>query len=168
MKLFTSVKVEFTDLDGLRWSQTALRRFPVRYLVHTSRRHLEPIKNIVFSQKYSSYFSNFSCHIQNNTFVVLTNTDLANFSAEDTIRVSTSATKLRPRYTGQQPPATPHISTLLPQCIVDIVIAIDLDLLLKVYSNLNQSSGFRLVYAPHRRAVLRIFRQLGWERDSSF
>ena len=138
MKSFTSVKVEFTDLDGLRWSQMALRRFPVRYLVHTSRRHLELTKNIVFSQKYSSYFSNFSCHIQNNTFVVLTNTDIANFSAEDAIRFSTSATKLRPRYTGQQPPATPHLSTLLPQCIVDTVIAIDLDPLSKAYSNVNQ------------------------------
>ena len=32
LKSFSSVKVEFTDLDGLRWSQTALRKFPVCYL----------------------------------------------------------------------------------------------------------------------------------------
>lgn len=44
----------------------------------------------------------------------MTNADLANFSSEDTIRVSTSSTKARPRYPAQQASA-PHITTLLPQ-----------------------------------------------------
>jgi len=98
LKSFTSVKVEFTDLDGLRWSQTALRRFPS---FHRNIPHISPTSHSTS---------------KNNTFVVLTNADLANFSPEDTIRVSTStsATKLRPRYTGH-PPSTPHLSTLLPQ-----------------------------------------------------
>jgi len=90
LKSFTSVKVEFTDLDGLRWSQTALRKFPS---FHSSTSHTTS---------------------KNNTFVVLTNADLANFSAEDTIRVSTSSTKMRPRYPGQQA-TVPHLTTLLPQ-----------------------------------------------------
>jgi len=82
-------------LDGLRWSQTALRRFP------SFHRNTSPTSHATS---------------KNNTFVVLTNADLANFSAEDTIRVSTSssASRLRPRYSGQQP-VTPHLSPLLPQ-----------------------------------------------------
>jgi len=30
---FVAVKAEFTDLDGLRWTQTALRKFQVRLIV---------------------------------------------------------------------------------------------------------------------------------------
>jgi len=96
LKSFSSVKVEFTDLDGLRWSQTALCRFPS---FHRSTPHISPTSHSTS---------------KNNTFVVLTKADLANFSAEDTIRVSTSSTKIRPRYLGQQV-TMPPFSTLLPQ-----------------------------------------------------
>jgi hypothetical protein len=96
LKSFTSVKVEFTDLDGLRWSQTALRRFPP-FHINTP--------NISSTSHATS---------KNNTFVVLTNADLANFSAEDTIRVSTSSSKMRPPYPIQKT-ATPHLPSVLPQ-----------------------------------------------------
>ncbi|KAF8815591.1 hypothetical protein BYT27DRAFT_7128762 [Phlegmacium glaucopus] len=94
LKSFTSVKVEFTDLDGLRWSQTALRKIQP---FHRSPARLST------SQPKSK-----------NTFVVLTNADLASFSPEDTIRVSASTTQLWPRYPGQQT-TTPHLTTLFPQ-----------------------------------------------------
>lgn len=96
LKPFTSVKVEFTDLDGLRWSQTALRRFPP---FHRNTPHLSPTSHVTS---------------KNNTFVVLTNADLANFSAEDTIRVSASTTKIWPRYPGQQA-TMPHLTTESPR-----------------------------------------------------
>jgi len=89
LKSFTSVKVEFTDLDGLRWSQTALHKFP------TNVAHLSPTSHATS---------------KDNTFVVLTNADLANFSAEDTIRVSASTTRLRPRHPGYQV-TLPHITS---------------------------------------------------------
>jgi hypothetical protein len=95
LKPFTSVKVEFTDLDGLRWSQTALHSFP-------SFHRNTPLSTTSHSTS------------ENNAFVILTNADLANFSAEDTIRVSASSIKLRPSYPGQQA-STPDVSTSLPE-----------------------------------------------------
>ncbi|PPQ87737.1 hypothetical protein CVT25_015162 [Psilocybe cyanescens] len=62
MQPFATVKAEFVDLDGLPWTQTALRN---------------------------------SSNSNSNTFVVLTYADLASFSVDDTIRVSSSSSFLR-------------------------------------------------------------------------
>ncbi|KIM35759.1 hypothetical protein M413DRAFT_449596 [Hebeloma cylindrosporum] len=68
---FKAVKAEFTDLDGLRWTQTALRKLqppPRRATQLAAHPH--------------------SAVSKANTFVVITNADLASLSSEDTIRVS--------------------------------------------------------------------------------
>ncbi|KDR65311.1 hypothetical protein GALMADRAFT_148792 [Galerina marginata CBS 339.88] len=79
---FATVKAEFTDLDGQRWTQrwtqTALRmRQPPQSQPQPQRR--VPRQSEALTQT-------------NATFVVLTNADLASFAPEDTIRASSSST----------------------------------------------------------------------------
>ncbi|KAF8151290.1 hypothetical protein B0H34DRAFT_124236 [Crassisporium funariophilum] len=95
MKPFTSVKVEFSDLDGLRWTQTALRKF-------------QPLQRHASAHVASSHHAS----MIHNTFVVLTNADLASFSPEDTIRVSGSTTKARPRFPSQPTVVSHHHASL--------------------------------------------------------
>ncbi|KAF8968630.1 hypothetical protein BDZ97DRAFT_1916063 [Flammula alnicola] len=72
LKPFKSVKAEFADLDGHRWTQSALRKFqpPQRRASH------------VAAPSHST--------AKKGTFVVLSNADLASFSPDETIRVSSS------------------------------------------------------------------------------
>ncbi|PFH46289.1 hypothetical protein AMATHDRAFT_8007 [Amanita thiersii Skay4041] len=77
LRSFQSVKFEFSDLDGLSWSDSALRK------LHKESR----------TAKNSN----------NATFVVLTNADLASFSPDDTIRVSSLC---RPRSSSRSNPVS--------------------------------------------------------------
>ena len=77
----------------------------------------------------SSRFISFLPHI--SATARHTSADLANVSAGDTIRVSASTTKLRPRY-HEQHTTTPHPTTRVSSSLPV------LDPLLKAYSNLDQ------------------------------
>ncbi|PPQ91046.1 hypothetical protein CVT25_014032 [Psilocybe cyanescens] len=70
MQPFATVKAEFADLDGLRWTQTAQCKLQIRAngTAHTTT------------------------NSNSNTFIVLTNTGLASFSVDDTIRRPTTTT----------------------------------------------------------------------------
>lgn len=74
LRPFASVKFEFSDLDGLRWTSSALHRRQV----HQPQRPDAPQKRLHRATTSTA-------------FVVLTNADLAAFSGEDTIRVSVTS-----------------------------------------------------------------------------
>ncbi|KAF9458299.1 hypothetical protein BDZ94DRAFT_1270955 [Collybia nuda] len=84
LRSFTSVKVEFSDLDGLKWTHSALRR---RQGAPHPKSPVSPTP-------------------PNHTFVILTNADLASFSPEDTIRAS--AARPRPRFPSHY--SSPNLS----------------------------------------------------------
>ncbi|PPQ91085.1 LOW QUALITY PROTEIN: hypothetical protein CVT25_011954 [Psilocybe cyanescens] len=73
MQPFATVKVEFADLDGLRSSHGLLL----------------PVNDNVNSIAHTTTNSN------SDTFIVFTNADLASFSADDTIRISSSSSSSR-------------------------------------------------------------------------
>ncbi|KAF9474147.1 hypothetical protein BDN70DRAFT_936881 [Pholiota conissans] len=82
LRPFAAVKAEFADLDGLRWTQTALRR--------RQTSHHNPTPNPTHNPANQA--------INNTTFAVLTNADLASFAPGDTIRIPPLPSRNRPRF----------------------------------------------------------------------
>ncbi|KAF5323246.1 hypothetical protein D9619_013503 [Psilocybe cf. subviscida] len=100
LRPFTSVKAEFTDLDGLRWTQTALR-------YHQPPNQQRPGHVSGSGPPGAHFFSSAaptSASPDSKTFVVLTNSDLTSFSGEDTVR---------PSARGSRPAFSPLLSLSL-------------------------------------------------------
>lgn len=91
---FTSVKVEFSDLDGLTWHVPR---------PHAPSRTMPPAP--VHTNSHPRAPSSAPPLPPGLAFVVLTNADLASFSPEDTIRVSAASSRSHPRSTH---PSSPH------------------------------------------------------------
>ncbi|KAF8180885.1 hypothetical protein BJ912DRAFT_1044810 [Pholiota molesta] len=85
LRPFAAVKAEFADLDGLRWTQTALRRRQPPAPPHHHHRAHDPDASI-----YTPATA--------NAFAVLTNADLAAFAPDDTIRAPHPPPRTRPRF----------------------------------------------------------------------
>lgn len=128
MRSFMSVKVEFSDLDGLSWSRSALRKryhvglvfLPINVCPGT-----EVLSQDTDSMRASPSPNPSRLHLNQNhvhhhhvtrspnspsapAFAVLTNADLASFSSEDTIRVSSVSTSSRQIPIHHHDPHNPH------------------------------------------------------------
>ncbi|KAF8884636.1 hypothetical protein BD779DRAFT_1536195 [Infundibulicybe gibba] len=83
---FKSVKVEFSDLDGLKWTGSALRRRKFQ------PPHASSSRGIVSPGVNSSVAQSPNTLSKPQAFAVLTNAELALFHPEDTIRASSRRT----------------------------------------------------------------------------
>ncbi|PPQ87880.1 hypothetical protein CVT25_000717 [Psilocybe cyanescens] len=139
MQPFATVKAEFADLDGLRWTQTALSKLQPRSAAArlaspstpgtVPRPLLAPcLQPRSAAARLASPSSNANGNVNgtahttinsnSNKFVVLTYADLASFSVDDTIRVSSSSSSsclpFPPSMFSPSPSSHPLSATLPP------------------------------------------------------
>ncbi|TFK70774.1 hypothetical protein BDN72DRAFT_522668 [Pluteus cervinus] len=87
---FASVKVEFSDLDGQRWTESTLR-------TRSQQTHMNALRARAFTE------GSLPPPSKNGGFAVLSNADLASFSPDETIRAS--GQRRRPRVFERCPPS---------------------------------------------------------------